>query len=116
VFWRYSYFFTKIKYFREANWTAQACVLETFQKSKGKIMIFNVGSFSCLARGSLLGVFWVLFGKLLDHLWQTLGAFGAPLGRLWVLWVLVGCLFWYFSLLLGALGHSVVPLCPFVSP
>ncbi len=27
------------------------------------IMISDVGSFSCLVRGSLLGDFWVLFGR-----------------------------------------------------
>ena len=43
-------------------------------------MISDVGSFSCLVRGSLLGDFWVLFGRLLDHLWDTLGDLGGTLG------------------------------------
>ena len=62
--------------------------------------------------GSLLGSFWEFFG----HLGTTWAPFGGPLGCLCVLWVLVGCLFQHFALLLGASGHSGVPLCPFVFP
>ena len=79
-------------------------------------MIFDVGSFSRFLRGSLLGDFWVPFGELFGHLGTTWAPFGGPLGSLWGLWVIVGCLFQHFSLLLGASGHSGVPLCPFVSP
>ena len=60
-------------------------------------MISDVGSFSCLVRGSLLGDFLVLFGRLLDHLWDTLGDLGGTLGAWGVTLGLIG-------LTLGALG------------
>ena len=74
-------------------------------------MIFDVGSFSCLARGSLLGVFWVLFGRLLDHLWETLGdlggtlgAWGVTLGNFGSHWGHFGSLGGHFGLFGDALG------------
>ena len=75
-----------------------------------------MGSYFVLVWESLWGAFWVPFGELLGHLGTMWAPFGDPLGCLWVLWVLVGCLFQHFSLLLGASGHSGVPLCAFVSP
>ena len=75
-----------------------------------------MGSYSGVVWESLWGAFGSLLGSFLEPLGTTWAPFGGPLACLWVLWVFVGCLFPHFSVLLGASGHSGVPLCPFVSP
>jgi membrane-bound metal-dependent hydrolase YbcI (DUF457 family) len=49
-----------------------------FQKSKGKFVMFYVSQFSCLAQGSLLGV----FEHFLEGFWTTFGRLWPPLGAL----------------------------------